>query len=160
MQSHRDILGQMIYDAQQPKLRIKKLDENAIIPNRGSKEAAVLDLYALEDLEIKPEENLAVHTGIAMSLPNNYVGLIFARSGLATKQQLRPANCVGVVDSDYRGEVIVNLMNDNPTESRKISAGDRVAQMVITSYIAPEIIEVDELDTTERGDKGFGSTGK
>lgn len=141
-------------------LQIKKLRNNATIPTRGSKEAAGLDLYAATDytIEVPPGETVKVGTGIAIALPENTFGGIYARSGLATKQGLRPSNCTGVVDQDYRGEVVVALYNDS-SEIRYIKPAERIAQLIIQEYIPVEIEEVEELDKTERGDGGFGSTG-
>lgn len=179
-----DVLSSLVNDANQPHLKIKKLSEDAILPTRGTADSAGLDLYALEDVIIDPQSNKPIHTGIAMSIPKGYVGLLFARSGLATKQLLRPSNCVGVIDSDYRGEVILNLYNDNTNveerfvqissdpnvgrnvivsskeNSKQIKKGDRVAQLVLVPYIAPNTIECNQLDKTDRGEGGFGSTGK
>lgn len=137
---------------------IKKLSQNAKLPTKGSAFAAGMDLYSLSSGEIKPNETVKVQTGIAIAVPAGYMGLIFARSGLATKQGLRPANCVGVVDSDYRGEVIVALHNDS-SETRTFDAGERIAQLVITPFLSVDLNEVDELEKTERGEGGFGSTG-
>ena len=142
-------------------VRFKKLNENAKEPTRGSAAAAGYDLYAAvdEDLMIPPHSTVKVGTGLAIELPDNTFGAIFARSGLATKQGLRPANCVGVVDSDYRGEVIVAIHND--TDSYQgIAAHDRIAQLVLMPYISMTFEEVDELTDTTRGEGGFGSTGK
>lgn len=142
-------------------IKIKKLKENAVIPQRGSKYAAGYDLYACIDksVEIKPHTTEKIGTGLAVSVPDGYFGAIFARSGLAAKEGLRPANCVGVADSDYRGEYIVAIHND--TDSVKIiEPMERIAQLVIMPYLSAEFTEADELDETERGDGGFGSTGK
>lgn len=149
------------------KINIKKLNDTAIIPTRGSEYAAGYDLYAgcvdeknLEEVNvISPYSTMKIHTGIAMEIPEGYFGAIFARSGLATKQGLRPANCVGVIDSDYRGEIIVALRNDSASE-QTITSGERIAQIVIMPYLPVEFEEVDSLKDTERGDGGFGSTGK
>ena len=143
------------------KTRIKKLNDRAIIPTRGSEDAAGYDLYAnnKQRLLINGGETVKVGTGIAMEIPEGYFGAIFARSGLATKQGLRPANCVGVVDSDYRGELIVALHNDS-NESREIMPNDRIAQLVIMPYLTVDFVESDTLDDTDRGEGGFGSTGK
>ena len=143
------------------KLQIKKLYDNAIVPTRGSAQAAGYDLYARLDTDtylIPPKETVKVGTGIAVAIPPFNWGGIYARSGLATKQGLRPANCVGVIDSDYRGEVIVALYNDS-NEPRLIHNGDRVAQLVITPYVPYDIAVVQELSETDRGADGFGSTG-
>ena len=143
------------------KIEIKKLNENAVIPTRGSQQAAGYDLYAAttEPITIKPHETVKVGTGLAIAVPDGYFGAIFARSGLAAKQGLRPANCVGVADSDYRGEYIVALHNDTDME-RTIEPKERIAQLVVMPYLAVEFEEVDTLGETERGSGGFGSTGK
>lgn len=142
-------------------IKIKKLRPDAVIPTRGSLYAAGYDLYACieNDIVIKPNENVKIGTGLAIAVPDGYFGAIFARSGLAAKQNLRPANCVGVADSDYRGEYIVALHNDS-NESRKIKRGERIAQLVVMPFLPVEFLEVEELDETERGKGGFGSTGK
>ena len=142
-------------------MNIKKLNPNAIVPTRGSDFAAGLDLYACldADLTVAPGEITRIGTGFAIACPAGYFAGIFARSGLATKQGLRPTNCVGVVDSDYRGEVIVALYNDSK-ETRVIKHGDRVAQMILIPYAHTYLNVVDELSETDRGDGGFGSTGK
>lgn len=141
-------------------LKIKKINENAVTPTRGSKDAAGFDLYCAESfVEVFPKSTVKIHTGIQMEIPDGYVGLIFARSGIAIKKGLRPANAVGVVDSDYRGEIIVALYNDS-SETQYIETYDRVAQLVLVRYLAPEIEEVTEnLSETERGEGGFGSSG-
>ncbi len=142
-------------------IKIKKLNKNAVIPTRGSKYAAGYDLYACidEDITIAPHQNVKIGTGLAIAVPEGYFGAIFARSGLAAKQNLRPANCVGVADSDYRGEYIVALHNDS-NEERIVKNGDRIAQLVIMPFLSAEFLETDILDETERGEGGFGSTGK
>lgn len=141
-------------------VNIKKLNEKAVIPAYGSEYAAGADLYAcLEgELTIQPHETAVIPTGIALELPVGYAGLIYARSGLATKKGLAPANKVGVVDCDYRGEVKVALHNHSGV-AQTVSAGERVAQLVITPYITANFCEVDELSQTVRGAGGFGSTG-
>ena len=143
------------------KIEIKKLRENAKIPTRGSAVAAGYDLYAAtsEAVTIKPHTTEKIGTGLAIAVPDGYFGAIFARSGLATKQGLRPANCVGVADSDYRGEYIVALHNDTD-EDKVIAKAERIAQLVVMPFLSVEFDEVDELDETERGAGGFGSTGK
>ena len=143
------------------KIQIKKLKDNAVIPTRGSMEAAGYDLYAAidEPVTIPPHETVKIGTGLAIAVPQGYFGAIFARSGLAAKQGLRPANCVGVADSDYRGEYIVALHNDTD-EKRIIEPGERIAQLVVMPYLTVEFDEVEELSETERGTGGFGSTGK
>ncbi len=142
-------------------VKILKLKENAKIPTRGSSQAAGYDLYALLDTEsisIMPHETVKIGTGIALELPElTFLG-IFARSGIATKEGLRPANCVGVVDSDYRGEIIVSIHNDS-NEIRKITNYERIAQAVVLPYISVDFELADSLNTTKRGDNGFGSTG-
>lgn len=138
-----------------------KLNELAKEPTRGSSAAAGYDLYAAidTDITIAPHTTIKVGTGLAFELPQNTFAAIFARSGLATKQGLRPANCVGVCDSDYRGEYIVAIHNDTDIE-QTIAAGDRIAQMILMPYIPMIFKEVEELSDTERGSGGFGSTGK
>ena len=137
---------------------LKKLDERAVIPTRGSAEAAGSDLYALDAVSVPAGETVLVHTGIAVAIPTGYAGLIYARSGLATKRSLAPANKVGVIDADYRGEIMVALHNHgNKTE--EIAAGERVAQLVVTPFLSVTFDECDSLDETERGTGGFGSTG-
>lgn len=142
-------------------MNIKKLNENARIPTYGSEFAAGADLYACldADVTIAPAETLLIHTGIAMQIPEGLVGLIYARSGLASKKGLAPANKVGVIDSDYRGEIMVALHNHG-TIPQTISDGERIAQIVFAPYYAAEFSVVDELDDTTRGTGGFGSTGK
>lgn len=143
------------------KIKVKKLDENALLPTRGSSQAAGYDLYAksAEDTVIPPHKTVMVKTGLAMELPEGYFGAIFARSGLAFKQGLRPANCVGVVDSDYRGEFMIAVHNDTD-EERVIGGRERIAQMVVMPYLPVEFEEVEQLSDTERGEGGFGSTGR
>ncbi len=142
------------------KIEIKKLNDTAMLPTRGSEQAAGWDLYSNneEQITIKAHETVMVGTGLSMAIPNSYFGAIFARSGLATKQGLRPANCVGVVDSDYRGEIIVSLHNDT-NEDKVVNPHERIAQLVIMPYLAVEFDEKETLDETERGTNGFGSTG-
>lgn len=143
------------------RVKIKRLNEMAIIPTRGSKEAAGYDLYAAipESIRINPHETVKVGTGLAFELPKGTFGAIFPRSGLATKQGLRPANCIGVCDSDYRGEYIVAVHNDS-NEIQMIAPGERIAQLILMPYIPMIFKEVDELSDTKRGAGGFGSTGK
>ena len=151
---------------QMTQMRIKRLNEDAIIPTQGSEYAAGYDLYANRVSEYATRSTITIHkgetvkvgTGIAVEIPKGYFGAIYARSGLATKQGLRPANCVGVVDADYRGELIVALHNDSGTD-RTVSNGDRIAQLVILPYLAVNFVEVDDLSGTVRGGGGFGSTG-
>ena len=141
--------------------KIVKRFKDSIVPSRGSKDAAGLDLYSHDEVDIFPGETVKIDTGISIELPRGTFGAIFARSGLATKQGLRPANCVGVVDADYRGPVIVALHNDSD-HAREIAKGDRIAQLVVIPYYIPffEITDnVEDMSDTERGDGGFGSTG-
>ena len=160
-------------------IKIKKLNPDAIIPTNGSEYAAGWDLYSCEDATIEPGSSAFIHTGIAIEIPQGYFGAIYARSGMACKESLRPANCVGVVDADYRGEVMVCLHNDNaplkldeavdhdfyinyfwsPNEAKPIPKGTRIAQLIIQKYEPINFIEVDELEDTSRGEGGFGSTG-
>ena len=141
-------------------IKIKKLNDTAILPTYGSAYAAGADLYALSDTDvtIEPGKTVLIHTGIALELPIGYAGLIYARSGLASKKGLAPANKVGVIDCDYRGEVMVALHNHG-TVAQTVTGGERIAQLVITPYITASFIEADELSDTARGTGGFGSTG-
>lgn len=142
------------------KIPVKKLKSNAILPTYGSAEAAGADLYACLDapVEIAPGKTAFIPTGIAMELPKGYVGLAYARSGLACKKDLAPANKVGVIDSDYRGEFMIALHNHGE-QIRVIEHGERIAQLLITPVFTPGFTEVSELSNTERGSGGFGSTG-
>lgn len=139
-------------------IKIKKLYEDSEIPTRGSEYAAGYDLYAHEGAAIKPHETAKIGTGVAIQPPKDTFGAVFARSGLAAKQGLRPANCVGVCDYDYTGEYIVALHNDS-NEERVIEKGERIGQVVFIPYVNVTFKEVEELDATERGAGGFGSTG-
>ena len=141
------------------KVNVKKLNENAKLPVYGSEFAAGADLYAAEGATIGAGETKFVHTGIAVELPQGTVGLVYARSGMACKQDLAPANKVGVIDSDYRGEIMVALHNHGK-ETRTVSTGDRIAQFVIAPYYTAQFTEAEELSNTVRGEGGFGSTGK
>ena len=142
------------------KVNIKKLDNNAVIPTYGTPYSAGADLYACmeEPIIIPPGETVLIKTGIALEVPIGYAGLIYARSGLASKKGLAPANKVGVVDSDYRGEVMVALHNHSLIQA-KVEPKERIAQFVITPYIAADFQLVDQLEDTRRGTGGFGSTG-
>ena len=142
------------------KVKYIKLDPKAITPSYGTPFAAGADLYACmgEDVSIKAGETKLFHTGIAMQIPDGLVGLIYARSGIATKRGLAPANKVGVIDSDYRGEIMVSIYNHS-SETQTIADGERIAQIVLTPYITAEFTLSDSLDTTDRGSGGFGSTG-
>ncbi len=160
-------------------VKIKLLSETATLPTYGSEEAAGMDLYLdlstsptfwngyprlssdemQDDVFLMPQGVAMLSTGISISIPQGYVGLIYARSGLASKKGLRPRNAVGVIDSDYRGTVMVPLVNDSD-EVATVAHGERIAQMIITPYEQANLILVDELDSTDRGTGGFGSTGK
>lgn len=143
------------------KVNIKKLTDTTKTPTRGSEHAAGYDLYAdvKNQVTISPHETEKIGTGLAIEIPDGYFGAIFARSGLAAKEGLRPANCVGVCDSDYRGEYIVAVHNDSD-QPRTIEPGERIAQLVVMPYLAVTFEEVAELTDTNRGEGGFGSTGK
>lgn len=141
-------------------VKVKKLLPNAVIPSYGSACAAGADLYACCDgeIEINPGETVFIHTGISVEIPVGFAGLVFARSGLACKNDLAPANKVGVVDSDYRGEIMVALHNHGK-EQRAVKNGERIAQLLIMPYVTANFIFSEELSSTERGEGGFGSTG-
>lgn len=142
-------------------LKIVKIRENAVVPSYGTNEAAGADLYAAieEKVQIEPNETKLIPTGLKMAIPKGYGGFIYARSGLAAKRGLAPANKVGVVDSDYRGEVMVALHNHS-SEVQEIDVKERIAQLIIAPYLKVEYKEVDEIDDeTERGSGAFGSTG-
>ena len=143
-----------------PKVNIKKLNSQAVIPTYGSEFSAGADLYAcIEDsVTILPNETKLIKTGLSLEIPEGYAGLIYARSGLASKKGLAPANKVGVVDADYRGEVMVALHNHS-TIAATIEAKERIAQLVITPFLKADFNEVTDLTDTERGSGGFGSTG-
>lgn len=144
-------------------VQIKKLNECAKLPTAGSQYAAGYDLYAcLDGIEVEtipPHTTVKIGSGIAVALPEGTFGAVFARSGLASREGLRPANCVGVIDCDYRGECIIAVHNDSDV-SRTVHHGDRIAQLVLLPYLPMEFEEVGELPTTARGAGGFGSTGK
>ncbi len=142
-------------------INLKKVNENAVIPTRGSEFAAGYDLYACieEDIVVKAGETVKVPTGIAVEIPEGYAGLVYARSGLATKKGLAPANKVGVVDADYRGEILVFLHNHSNNDA-VIESKERIAQLVVTPFLSVEFNEVSELSETVRGEGGFGSTGR
>lgn len=143
------------------KINVKKLDERAVLPTYGSVSAAGADLYAVTDgaVTFAPGETKLIRTGLAVEIPEGYAGLIYARSGLATKRGLAPANKVGVVDADYRGEVMVSLHNHS-TVPQTVESGERIAQLVVTPFLKAEYTEAEELSDTARGAGGFGSTGK
>ena len=142
-------------------IKVKKLNEFAKLPTRGSEYAAGYDLYAAiaDDKTIAPHSTIKVGTGLSFELPEGTFAAIYARSGIATKRGLRPANCVGICDSDYRGEYIVALHNDTD-EMQSIEPGERIAQMILLPYIEMKFNEVNELSNTERGSSGFGDSGK
>lgn len=141
-------------------VKVKKLSENAKLPTYGSEFSAGADLYAATDdsIVIPSGETAFIGTGIAVEIPSGYVGLVYARSGLACKKGLAPANKVGVIDSDYRGEIKVAIFNHSK-EDKTIEAGERVAQLIVAPFLKCEYEEADELSSTSRGDGGFGSTG-
>ena len=140
---------------------IKRLTTTAMLPDHGSDRAAGYDLFAdiTDNIYIKPHETFLVGTGLAMAIPDGYYGGVFARSGLSLKEGLRPANCVGVIDSDYRGEIKVSLHNDSE-ETRIVVPHEKIAQLLILPFLSVDFIECDTLDETARGTGGFGSTGK
>lgn len=143
------------------KVQFIKLNENAVVPTYGSESAAGADLYALIDGEkqiINPGETVIIHTGLALAIPEGFAGMIFARSGIALKRGLAPANKVGVIDSDYRGEIMVALHNHS-NDVQEIADKERIAQLVIMPYLRAEFQEVSDLDETQRAAGGFGSTG-
>ena len=142
-------------------VRVKKLNDKAILPTYGSAEAAGADLYACLDAEVRiePGRTVFIPTGLSMEIPKGYAGLIYARSGMACKRGLAPANKVGVIDSDYRGEFMIVLHNHG-TQTQIVNHGERIAQLVITPVFTPGFAEVDVLTDTQRSNGGFGSTGK
>lgn len=142
-------------------VRIKKLNSEAVVPTYGSEFSAGADLYACEteDITIAPGETRLIHTGLSFEIPEGFGGFIYARSGLATKKGLAPANKVGVIDADYRGEVMVSLHNHSGV-TQTVSPGERVAQLVIAPFLKAEFTVAEELSDTVRGTGGFGSTGK
>ena len=144
-----------------PTLKVKKLTDTAVLPKYSSLSAAGADLCAdtRENIVIAPGQTVFVKTGLSLEIPEGYVGLIYARSSSACKRGLAPANKVGVIDSDYRGEIMVALLNHSDKE-QTVELNERIAQIVFTPYAAAEFLAVDELDVTERGEGGFGSTGR
>ncbi|MBR3961814.1 MAG: dUTP diphosphatase [Clostridia bacterium] len=143
-----------------PTVNVKKLRENAVLPTYGSEFAAGADLYAAldSDIVIEPAQTVLIPTGIALEVPVGYAGLIYARSGIASKRGLAPANKVGVVDADYRGEVMVALHNHSD-KPQSVAKDERIAQLVIAPFLSVDFNEVTELEETVRGAGGFGSTG-
>ena len=142
-------------------LRIKKLRDNAQMPTYGSEFAAGADMYAAIDeaVTVEPGETKLIPTGLSFEIPEGYAGFVYARSGLASKRGLAPANKVGVIDADYRGEVMVALHNHSK-DPQTVEAGERIAQMIIAPFVAVNYVFSDELDDTVRGEGGFGSTGR
>ena len=142
-------------------INIVRLTDSAKLPDRGSALAAGYDLFAdvTEEVKVLPHETKMIGTGLAMEIPEGYFGGIFARSGLSAKEGLRPANCVGVVDSDYRGEIKVALHNDGE-QARVITPAEKIAQLVVVPFLSVDFNEVSNLSDTARGEGGFGSTGK
>lgn len=142
-------------------IKFTKLDKRATAPVYGTPFAAGADLRALldENIKIAPGETVLIHTGVATEIPDGMVGLVYARSGLATKRGLAPANCVGVIDSDYRGEIMVAIRNYSK-DTQEIEPDERIAQLVIAPYIPADFVEADALEETDRGQGGFGSTGR
>lgn len=165
MTQAKDVLTTMIEKDNELKLKVKKVRKDAILPEIKTVGSAGFDLYSCTEVTIAPGCNESIYTGIAVAIPEGYAGLLIIRSGIASKHRLRPSNCVGLIDSDYRGEVILNVYNDNWTMQdghyvdQTIHKGDRICQLMIVPYIAPKVIECDELPNTERGVGGFGSTG-
>lgn len=141
-------------------VRFQKLDPRAVAPRYGSAAAAGADLYAVGDapVTVAPGETVFIHTGLAVEIPEGYVGLVFARSGLACKRGLAPANKVGVIDADYRGEIMVALYN-HAQMAQTVEPGERIAQLAILPYLTAQFTEADSLTDTDRGEGGFGSTG-
>lgn len=142
-------------------IRIKKLDAHAVIPTYGTEASAGADLYACiqESLTLAPGQTLLIRTGLAIEIPAGYAGLVYARSSLAVKRGLAPANKVSVIDADYRGELMVPMHNHSAV-AQTIEPGERIAQIIFTPYYAAAFEEADELESTDRGEGGFGSTGK
>ena len=139
---------------------VKLLDPRAKMHTYGSVDAAGADLYAVTDgpVTVAPGQTVLIHTGLALAIPQGFVGLVYARSGLATKQGLAPANKVGVIDADYRGEIMVALYNHG-MEAKTLNNGDRIAQLVISPYMTAQFVQTESIDDTVRGTGGFGSTG-
>ena len=142
-------------------INVKKLNDFAKLPTRGSSGAAGFDLYAATDsiIDIAPHSTMKIDTGLSFELPEGTFAGIFARSGIATKRGLRPANCTGIIDSDYRGPVIVALHNDTD-EIQSIEPGERIAQMILLPFVSMDFNEVNELSDTARGEGGFGDSGR
>lgn len=139
-------------------LKLKKITSTAITPTKAHDTDACFDIYANSEAIIRPNETVLIHTGFATDIPHGYWGAVFARSGMATKRGLRPANCVAVIDESYRGEWLVALHNDSD-EDQAVHIGDKIAQFTLLPYFDTKITEVGELNNTERGAGGFGSSG-
>lgn len=157
---------QQLEELSKPMVPVLKLNERATLPTFGSEYAAGLDLYACivdangeSSVWIPAGETAVIPTGIAIEIPEGYFGGVYARSGIATRQGLRPSNCVGVIDADYRGEILITLHNDS-AESQNVYHGERIAQLILQPFLKLFPTEVSELSDTERGDGGFGSTGE
>jgi dUTP pyrophosphatase len=142
-----------------PPLRIRRLAPGAIVPTRAHRDDAGLDLYAVEDRVLRPGERASVGTGISIEIPRGQAGLVLPRSGLAQRHGIALVNAPGLIDSGYRGEVRVLLLNTDPSEAFTVSAGDRIAQLVLMQIETPAVVEVEELTHSERGAGGFGSSG-
>ncbi|MGI6256052.1 MAG: dUTP diphosphatase [Acutalibacter sp.] len=147
--------------SEKPTLGMKKLREGAVLPQRQTEGAAGYDLRACVEgpVTLQPGEGYQFPTGLAAEIPQGYAGMVFCRSGLGVKHGISLPNCVGVIDSDYRGELVVPLRNFGD-EAYTIQPGERIAQLVIMPVLLPEIVEVDQLSQTDRGQGGFGSTGR
>jgi len=141
------------------RLRVRRLDDRALLPTRAYPGDAGLDLYALEQATLAPGERASVGTGIAIEIPDGQAGLVLPRSGLAARHGIAIVNAPGLIDSGYRGEVRVLLLNTDREQTFTIAGGDRIAQLVLVRIETPEVVEVDELAVSERGAGGFGSSG-
>ncbi len=140
-------------------LKVRRLDARARLPTRAYPGDAGLDLYALEDGALEPGERASVRTGIAVEIPDGEAGLVLPRSGLAARHGIALVNAPGLIDSGYRGEIVVLLLNTDPSVRFEMAAGDRIAQLVVVKVQTPEVVEVEELEVSERGAGGFGSSG-
>jgi dUTP pyrophosphatase len=140
-------------------LKVRRLDPRARVPTRAYPGDAGLDLHALEDGALEPGERAAVRTGIAIEIPEGEAGLVLPRSGLAARHGIALVNAPGLIDSGYRGEIVVLLLNTDPSAAFEMAAGDRIAQLVLVKVQTPEVVEVEELAVSERGAGGFGSSG-
>jgi dUTP pyrophosphatase len=157
--SYEQFEGAMLDDFDLTKEQVKEIYDNLKLPKRATKGSAGYDFYTPVDIHLEPGKTMKIPTGIRCEMNERWVLMIYPRSGLATKMGLRPANCVGVIDPDYRGEIIVAIHNDTD-ETQSINPGDRIAQFILTEKFLCEWREVDELNETDRGEGGFGSTGK